>query len=180
MLSVYCKVWIWIPNNLHCLSCKSINFVLLVKPTLISLFCIQSDIFHQSFSLRVNKFIIQYFGSLLCFSGPLSESEFLIVLSFNFPVIYLQIYCSIQTFNLVSYSLTSHFRGPGSHLKILGSRVPFKRSRVPGPTWPSWGPESYLRGTESHLGVPGLGYHFSGMPLFSSIFCLNICTLNWI
>ena len=31
VLSVYCKVWIWILKNLRCLSCKSINFVLRVK-----------------------------------------------------------------------------------------------------------------------------------------------------
>ena len=49
---------------------------------------IQSDIFYQSFLLKVNEFIIQYFRSLLCFAGPLSESEFLIVFSFSFPVIY--------------------------------------------------------------------------------------------
>ena len=31
---IYCVVWIWILQNLRCLSCKSINFVLIVKPTL--------------------------------------------------------------------------------------------------------------------------------------------------
>ena len=39
--------------------------------------------------LRVNKFRIQYVISLLCFAGTLSESKFLIVSSFSFPVIYL-------------------------------------------------------------------------------------------
>ena len=46
--------------------------------------CLQSDIFHQFFSLRINKFIIQYFRSLLCFAGSLSENEFLIVFSLSF------------------------------------------------------------------------------------------------
>ena len=32
------KIWIWILQNLRCLSCKSTNFVLVVKPTLMSLF----------------------------------------------------------------------------------------------------------------------------------------------
>ena len=89
----------------------------------ITIVCIQADIFHQSVLLRVNKFIIQYF------TGPLNESEFLIAFSFSFPV--------IQTFKLVSYSLTSHFSGPGSHLKILGSWVP-------GPIYGVRGPESHL------------------------------------
>ena len=35
---ISCRVWIWILQNLRCLSCKSINFVLLVKSTLMSLF----------------------------------------------------------------------------------------------------------------------------------------------
>ena len=47
------------------------------------------DIFHQSFSLRFNKFRIQYFRNILCFAGALSEGEFLIVFSLSFPVIYL-------------------------------------------------------------------------------------------
>ena len=38
VLSVYCEVWIWMLQNLRCLSRKSINFVLLVKPKLMSLF----------------------------------------------------------------------------------------------------------------------------------------------
>ena len=104
--------------------------------------CIQSDIFHQSFSLKVNKFILQYFRSLLCFAGPLSESEFLIDFSFSFLVIYLQVYCSIQTFKLVSYSLTSHFRGPGSQIPFenFGSRVPLDNIGVPGLGSHLWGP----------------------------------------
>ena len=32
------NIWIWILQNLRCLSCKSTNFVLVVKPTLMSLF----------------------------------------------------------------------------------------------------------------------------------------------
>ena len=32
------EIWIWILQNLRCLSCKSTNFVLVVKPTLMSLF----------------------------------------------------------------------------------------------------------------------------------------------
>ena len=36
--SSFCSVWIWILQNLRCLSCKSTNFVLLVKSTLISFF----------------------------------------------------------------------------------------------------------------------------------------------
>ena len=36
----------------------------------------------------VNKFRIQYFGSLLCLSGLLSEREILIVFGFSFPVIF--------------------------------------------------------------------------------------------
>ena len=32
------KIWIWILQNLRCLSCKSTNFVLVVKPRLMSLF----------------------------------------------------------------------------------------------------------------------------------------------
>ena len=32
------KIWIWILQNLRCLGCKSKNFVLVVKPTLMSLF----------------------------------------------------------------------------------------------------------------------------------------------
>ena len=35
---IYCEIWIWILQNLRCLSCKSINFVLVVKPTLMSFF----------------------------------------------------------------------------------------------------------------------------------------------
>ena len=35
---IYCKVWIWILQNLRCLSFKSKNFLLVVKPTLVSLF----------------------------------------------------------------------------------------------------------------------------------------------
>ena len=77
-----------------------------------------------SFSLKVNKFIILYFRSLLCFAWSLSESKFWFVYSFSFPVIHQQIYCSIQIFKLVNYSLMSHFRGPGSILKILGSHIP--------------------------------------------------------
>ena len=38
VLLVYCEVWIWIIHNLFCPSCKRINFVLLVKRTLMSLF----------------------------------------------------------------------------------------------------------------------------------------------
>ena len=110
--------------------------------------CIQSNIFHQSFSLRVNKFIIQYFRSLLYFVGPLSESKFLIVFNFSFPEIYQWIYCSIQTFKPVNYSLMPH----GSHLKILGSQVPLVRYLVP-PRYPGFQ-------------VPGVGSHFSGMPFF--------------
>ena len=37
--SIYCKVWIWILQNLNSLSCKRIDFVLAVKPTLMWLFC---------------------------------------------------------------------------------------------------------------------------------------------
>ena len=114
--------------------------------------------------LRLNKFITQYFRSPLCFAGPLSECEFLIVFSFSFPIIYLQIYCSILTFKLVSYSLTSHFRGPRSwvplehfgvsgpgprfHLIILGSRVSGPTYDVPDPG--------------SHLGIQGSRSQFSG------------------
>ena len=36
--SIFCKVWIWILQNLCSLSCKSINFVLVVKLTLMLLF----------------------------------------------------------------------------------------------------------------------------------------------
>ena len=36
--SSFCSVWIWILQNLRCLSWKSTNFVLLVKSTLISFF----------------------------------------------------------------------------------------------------------------------------------------------
>ena len=32
------KIWIWILQNLYCLSCKSTNLVLVVKPTLMPLF----------------------------------------------------------------------------------------------------------------------------------------------
>ena len=35
---IYCKFWIWILPNLSCLSCMSIKFALVVKPTLILLF----------------------------------------------------------------------------------------------------------------------------------------------
>ena len=35
---ISCRVWIWILENLRCLRCKSINFVLLLKPTLMPLF----------------------------------------------------------------------------------------------------------------------------------------------
>ena len=35
---IYCKVWVWILQNLRCLRCKSIKFVLVVKPTLMLLF----------------------------------------------------------------------------------------------------------------------------------------------
>ena len=45
--------------------------------------------YFSSVFFRVNKFRIQYFRSLLCFAGPLSESEFLIVFGFSFPGIYL-------------------------------------------------------------------------------------------
>ena len=131
--------------------------------------CIQSDIFHQSFSLRVNIFIIQYFGSLLRFAGPLSKSGFLIDFSFSFPVIYLQIYCSIQTFKLVCYSLMPHFRGPrswvslenfgvlgpGSHLRGPGTRFPLDHIGVSGPTYGILGPRS-------HLAVPGPRSWLSG------------------
>ena len=34
---IYCEIWVRILQNLRCLSCKSINFVLRVKPTSISL-----------------------------------------------------------------------------------------------------------------------------------------------
>ena len=133
--------------------------------------CIQSNIFHRSFSLQVNKFMMQYFRSLLCFAGLLRESEFLTVFSFSFPVIYQQIYCSIQTFNLVNYSLTSHLRGPGSHLKILGSRVPLKGSWVPSPTY---GVPSPTQGFQ----VPGLGSHFSGMRNDNYLPFIRIFTVN--
>ena len=36
--SIYCEIWISILRNLRCLRYKSINFVLMVKPTLMSLF----------------------------------------------------------------------------------------------------------------------------------------------
>ena len=36
--SIYCEIWIWILQKLRYISCKSKNFVLAVKPTLISLF----------------------------------------------------------------------------------------------------------------------------------------------
>ena len=36
--SIYCKILVWILQNLHCLTCKSINFVVVVKPTLMSFF----------------------------------------------------------------------------------------------------------------------------------------------
>ena len=74
---------------------------------------------------------MQHFRSLLCFAGPLSEGEFLIVFSFSFPIIYQKIYCSIQTFKLVNYSLTSHFKGPGSQIPLENFGIPGFRS----PTW---------------------------------------------
>ena len=116
------------------------GLLLLLDFVTITIVCIQSDIFHQSFSWRVNKFRIQDYKSPFCFAGPLRKSEFLIVFSFSFPVIYLQIHCSIQTFKLVICWLTSHIRGPRSHLVILGSQVPVSfrgpGSSVSGPTFP--------------------------------------------
>ena len=76
----------------------------------------------ESPNLRVNKFRIQFFRSLLYFSGPLSESSFIIVFSSSLTVIYLQIHCNIQTFTPVNYWLTSHFKGPGSHLGVPALR----------------------------------------------------------
>ena len=90
---------------------------------------------------RINSYRI----NLFCFVGHLAESEvsslFLVVFDcfqYSFPVIYQQIYCSIQTFKLVNHSLTrptSEVPSPAFHLKILGSRVSgiTKRSRVLGP-----------------------------------------------
>ena len=129
-----------------------------------STICIHSDIFHQPFSLRITKFIIQYFRSLLFFGGPLSESEFLVVFSFRFPVIYQQVYSSIQTFKLVNYSLTSNFRGLGSRVSLanFGDSGPEFHFRDLG----SWVPLD-------HIGVPGLGSYFSGMPMaFITIFLM--------
>ena len=60
---------------------------------------------------------------------------FLILFSVSFPVIYQQIYCSIQTFMLVNYSLTSQFRGsiywvsPG---RVLGHGSQVQTPRGPG------------------------------------------------
>ena len=106
---------------------------------------------------RINSYRI----NLFCFVGHLAESEvsslFLVVFDcfqYSFPVIYQQIYCSIQTFKLVNHSLTrptSEVPSPGFHLKILGSRVSPKRLG-------SW--------------VPGLGSHFFGMPIYGRTFLL--------
>ena len=92
---------------------------------------------------------MQYFKSLLCFAVPLNESEFLIVFSHSFPVIYLWIHCSIQTSKLVNYWLTSPFRGPGSQVLL-------ENFGVPGPTWLYSSPRSWVP-------LMGLGFYFSGM-----------------
>ena len=63
-----------------------------------------------------------------------SENSSYCKIPFSFPVTYQQIYCSIQTFKLVNYSLTSHFRAPGSHLKGPRSHLIILGSQVLGPT----------------------------------------------
>ena len=82
----------------------------------------------------------------------------------------------IQTFKLLNYSLTSHFRGldsqlslenfgvpgPGSHLKGPETRVIVKMSQVSGITWGSR--------------VTGLGSHFSGVPLNCTVFLYFLVT----
>ena len=119
--------------------------------------------FPQSFSLRVNKFIIQYFRSLFCFAGPSSESEFLIVFSFSFPVIQhskfqaskLFINVPLQGPRVPFPTLKFGVSGSVSHLIILGT--------LPSPGSHLWGPRSRVppRGPGSR--VNGLGSHFSGM-----------------
>ena len=119
--------------------------------------------FPQSFSLRVNKFIIQYFRSLFCFAGPSSESEFLIVFSFSFPVIQhskfqaskLFINVPLQGPRVPFPTLKFGVSGSVSHLIILGTLVPGPIYGVPGPA--------------SHLGVPGPESTVSG-PTFPVCF----------
>ena len=119
--------------------------------------------FTQSFSLRVNKFIIQYFRSLFCFAGPSSESEFLIVFSFSFPVTQhskfqaskLFINVPLQGPRVPVPTLKFGVSGSVSHLIILGALVPGPIYGVPGPA--------------SRLGVPGPESRVSG-PIFPVCF----------
>ena len=117
--------------------------------------------FPQSFSLRVNKFIIQYFRSLFCFAGPSSESEFLIVFSFSFPVIQHSKFQASKLF----INVPLHGTRPIPHFKIWGFRfrVPLDHTGDPSPRSHLWGPRSRVQPRGPGSRVNGLGSHFSGM-----------------
>ena len=76
---------------------------------------------------------------------------------------YQYIYCSIQTFKPVDFSLTSDFSGPGSHFILLGcgSQVPLDHIGVLGP-----GSQVQPRGTGSRV----LLFRYAGVRLYFKLF----------